>query len=193
MFDCEGGAEKVVRLRTSVAWFKWRELNSLFSNKSIQLNHRDRAYNSWVRSTITYGAATWALTQREEQLLQSCDRRMLRMVCEVSLSDCRTSIEILRRCRLEDILWVVSNRRLVWLGYIYRRGWPITRKYKHRGSRSLPKRQTHKILEIMPQARYGGHWSAWDCIWRPGCVESCHMPSIFFNRRGKKTLKGKVK
>ena len=121
MFDCEGGAERAVRHRICVAWCKWRELNSLLSNKSIPLKHRARAYSACIRSTITYGAATWALTQREELLLQSCDRRMLRMICGVSLSDRVPSIEILRMCELEDILLVVRKRRLAWFGHIYRR------------------------------------------------------------------------
>ena len=121
LFDCEGGAEKAVRHRISVAWFKWRELSSLLCNKSIPLKHRARAYNACIRSTLTYGAATWALTQREELLLQSCDRRMLRMVCGVSLSDRVPSIESLRSCGLEDILLVMRKHRLSWFGHIYRK------------------------------------------------------------------------
>ena len=121
MFDCEGGAEKAVRHRIFVAWFKWRELSRLLCNKTIPLKHRARVYNACIRSTLTYGAATWALTKREEHLLQNCDRRMLRMVCGVSLSDRIPSMEIIGRCRLEDILLVVRKRRLAWFGHIYRR------------------------------------------------------------------------
>ena len=121
MLDCEGGAEKAVRHRISVAWFKWRELSSLLCNKSIPLKHRARAYNACIRSTTSYGAATWALTQREEQLLQSCDRRMLRMICGVSLSDRVPSTEVLSRCGMEDILLVMRKRRLAWFGHIHRR------------------------------------------------------------------------
>ena len=65
--------------------------------------------------------ATLALTNREEQLLQSCDRRMLRMVCNVLLSDRITSSETLRRCGLEDILLVIRKQRLIRFGHIYRR------------------------------------------------------------------------
>ena len=43
MLDCAGGAEKAVRHRIAVAWFKWRELSSLLSKRSIPLNHRARA------------------------------------------------------------------------------------------------------------------------------------------------------
>ena len=121
MIDCEGGAERAVRHRIAVAWLKWRELKTLLCNEAIPLKYRTRVYNACIRSTVTYGAASWALTQREEQLLQSCDRRMLRMTCGVSLSDRVPSIEILRRCGLDDILLVIRKRRLAWFGHIYRR------------------------------------------------------------------------
>ena len=115
------GAERAVRHRISVAWFNWRELSSLLCNATVPLKHRARAYNTCIRSTILYGAATWALTHREEQLLQSCDCRMLRMVCNGSLSDRMPSSETLRRCGLEDTWLVIRKRRLTWCGNICRK------------------------------------------------------------------------
>ena len=121
MIDCEGGAEKAVRHRISVAFFKWRKLSSLLCNKAMPLKHRARAYDACIRSTVTSGAAAWAVTQREEQLVQSCDRRMLTLICGVALSDRVSSIEILRRCGLEDVFVVMRKRRLAWFGHVYRR------------------------------------------------------------------------
>ena len=121
MLDSEGGAERAVRHRISVAWFKWRELDSLLSNKAIPLKYRARAYNACIRSTMTYGAATWAMTQREERLLQSCDRRFLRKMCGLSLTDRVPSTDVLSRCGLDDILLTVRRSRMAWFGHTYRR------------------------------------------------------------------------
>ena len=121
MLDCEGGAERAVRHRISVAWFKWRELSSLLSNRSIPLKHRAKVYSACIRSTMTYGAATWALTQREERMLQGCDRRMLRRLCGLTLGDRVSSVDILGRCGLEDLLLTVQKRRMAWFGHVYRR------------------------------------------------------------------------
>ena len=121
MLDSEGGAERAVRHRISVAWFKWSELSSLLSNKAIPLKHRARAYNACIRSTMTYGAATWAMTQREERLLQGCDRRMLRKMCGLSLTDRVPSVDILSRCGLDDLLLTVRRSRMAWFGHTYRR------------------------------------------------------------------------
>ena len=121
VISCGGGAETSVRHRIAIAWHKWREISSLLSNRGIPLKHRSRVYNACIRSVMLYGAVTWALTQREESLLQSCDRRMLRRLCGVTLRDRISSDEVLRRCGLESILLRVRKMRMAWFGHVYRR------------------------------------------------------------------------
>ena len=70
---------------------------------------------------MLYAAAVWALTQRDEQMLRGCDRRMLRRICGLTLRDRVSSMEILRRCNLEDILLTVRKRRMGWFGHVFRR------------------------------------------------------------------------
>ena len=71
MLVSEGGTEREVRHRISVARFKFRELISVLSNKAIQLEHRAMGSNACIMFTMTYSAATWALIQREENLMHS--------------------------------------------------------------------------------------------------------------------------
>ena len=56
LLHSEGGAERAVRHRISLKWFKWRELRSLVSNATVPLKYRARANNTCMRSTILYGA-----------------------------------------------------------------------------------------------------------------------------------------
>ena len=51
---------------------------------------------------MIYGAASWALTQREENMQQSSSRRITMRMCGLSLRDRVDSVEILRRMGLED-------------------------------------------------------------------------------------------
>ena len=120
VLDCCGGAERAVRSRVATAWNKWRELSSLVSKKSVPLKYRGQVYDACVRSAMLYAAPVWALTQREEQILQGCDRRMLRQMCGVTLRDRVSSTDILNRCHLEDILMTVRKRRMGWFGHVYR-------------------------------------------------------------------------
>jgi len=61
---------------------------SLITNISIPLKVRGSIYDSCVRSVMLYGAETWALTGILEEILNSCDSRMLRyMASEMAGQD----------------------------------------------------------------------------------------------------------
>ena len=121
VLDGSGGAERAVRSRVAAAWGKWRDLSSLLCNKSVPLKYRAQVYAACIRPTMLYAAAAWALTQRDEQMLRGCDRRMLRRICGLTLRDRVSSMEILRRCNLEDVLLTVRKRRMGWFGHVFRR------------------------------------------------------------------------
>ena len=121
LLDCGGGAETAVRHRIAIAWSKWRELSSLLSNRGIPLKHRARVYDACIRSAMLYAAETLALTGRDENLLQGCDRRMLRRLRGVTLRDRISSDEVLRRCGLESVLLRIRKKRMAWFGHVYRR------------------------------------------------------------------------
>ena len=83
----EGGVERTIKARTAAAWRKWRDISGLLTNKSVPLTNRGGVYSSCVRSVLLYGAETWSLTKKQEEHIQSCDRRMLRYMAGVSLTD----------------------------------------------------------------------------------------------------------
>merc|ERR1711888_70050 len=98
-------------------------------------------YSACIRSVLLYGAESWPLTQRLEQCIQGCDRRMLRFLVGVSLRDRLSSSEVARRCGLQEISDLARVRRLQWFGHVQRsgEGEPL--------SESPPsKRQTQKVL-----------------------------------------------
>ena len=121
MIGVEGGAKGAVRMRISVAWSRWRELADMLSNRWIPLKNRAIMYNTCVRSALLYASETWPLTQNLENCIRSCDRRMIRMITRTRLTDRTSSDELLHRCGLEDVLKVISVRRLRWYGHVARR------------------------------------------------------------------------
>ena len=112
ILQCEGGVERAVRARISQAWMKWREISSLLCNRSVSVGRRAMVYQACIRSVLLYAAETWALTQRLTNMLQCCDRRMLRCICGVSLADRISSNMLLERCKLEDVNVVLRKKRL---------------------------------------------------------------------------------
>ena len=121
MMTCEGGVESAVRDRISSAWNKWRELASLLVNQSIPLKERAKVYCACVRSVLLYAVETWALTERLEGLLASCDQRMLRYMTKVRWQDRITNEEIRERCGVEDLKDRMRRTRLRWFGHVKRR------------------------------------------------------------------------
>jgi len=66
---------------------KWREMASLITNRTISFKIRGSVYESSVRSVMLYGAKTWALTGKLEDILKSCYSRMLRYTVGVRWQD----------------------------------------------------------------------------------------------------------
>ena len=56
---------------------------------------------------MVYGVASWALTQKEEHMLHSSDRRTIGQMCGLMFRHRVASVEILRRCDLKVILVMV--------------------------------------------------------------------------------------
>jgi hypothetical protein len=109
-----------VRARVAAAWKKWREMASLLKNRHIPLKIRGSVYESCIRSVMLYGAETWEMTGKIEDIMKHCDRRMLRYIAEVSWKDKVNSEEVAKRCGLKEIQEKMKHRRLQWFGHVRR-------------------------------------------------------------------------
>jgi len=122
VLDCEAGVERAVRARVSAAWREWRVLASVLTDKRIPLRTRASVYEGCIRSVMLYGSETWALTQKDEDIMRKCDRRMLRYMTGVKWQDGVSSEEVAERCGLEDIQERIRQGRLQWFGHVRREG-----------------------------------------------------------------------
>ena len=115
-------------------------------------------FNTEHRSAMLYAAEAWALTQRDENLIQGCDRRMLRRLCGVTLRDRVSSEEVLRRCGLESVLLRIRKMIMAWFGHVYRRGEenPLCRvkdiEAPRRRPRSRPKKTWNDCVRLVLSA-----------------------------------------
>ena len=78
-------------------------------------------YKACVRSTLMYGAETWAMKAGVFQRLRVTERRMLRMICGVMLKDMAESTVIASRVGVDDLEEHLRQKRLRWFGHIVRR------------------------------------------------------------------------
>ena len=52
---------------------------------------------------MLYGSESWAMTQRDEDIMTKCDRQMLRYMMGLKWQDGVSSEEVAKRCGLKDI------------------------------------------------------------------------------------------
>ena len=58
-----------MRQRVKVVWQKWREVSGVILDKKIPLKLRMKIYKTVLRPVLLYGAETWALRKKEEDIL----------------------------------------------------------------------------------------------------------------------------
>ena len=81
VLDCEAGVERAVRARVSAAWKEWRVMASLLTDKRTLLRTRGSVYEVFIRSIMDLRYGQW--TQKDEDIMRKCDRRMLRYMTGV--------------------------------------------------------------------------------------------------------------
>jgi hypothetical protein len=118
--QANGGAHEAVRNRIRTAWTKWREVAPLLLKKEIALKSMALAYKIYIRSTLTYGSETWALTESDKGALNRTELRMLRWMMGNNNFD-KSEKYIREATKVEGIQGVVSKHRLKWFGHVSRK------------------------------------------------------------------------
>ena len=75
-------------------------------------------YDACIRSVMLYGAETWPTTKKLEEMLLRSDRRMIRIMCGVTLQTRIPSDDLLHNCSLVDIRKVLKRNRLRMFGHV---------------------------------------------------------------------------
>ena len=89
--------------------------------REASLRMKGVVYNACVRSMLTYGAQTWAMKAGVFQRLRATgERRMLRMICGVTLKDMVESTVIALRVGVDNLEEHLRQKRLRWFGHIVR-------------------------------------------------------------------------
>ena len=74
-----------------------------------------------MRPALLYAVETWALTERLERFLVSCDYRSLRYMSRVRWQDKITNEEVRRKFGVKNLEHRLRKTRLRWFGHIKRR------------------------------------------------------------------------
>jgi len=87
MLSVDGDADAAVEARIRIGWNKFRQLVPQLTNKDVSLIIRGRLYSSCVRSRMSHVSETWPVRKENVVALQRAERRMVRWMCGVKLTD----------------------------------------------------------------------------------------------------------
>ena len=66
----------------------------MLTDKRTPLRTREIVYESCIRSVMLYRSETWAITQKDDDIMRKCDRRILRCMTGVKWQDGVSSEEV---------------------------------------------------------------------------------------------------
>ena len=71
-----------IKSRVRAAWASFTKYKQELTSRSYILRHRLRLLNMVITFTLTYASGTWTLSQENEKLIRSTQRRMLRLILQ---------------------------------------------------------------------------------------------------------------
>ena len=76
------------------------------------------------KESVTYGAETWTLTNKTENMLLTWEGKILRKIYWPTKENgqwrIKTNLELITRYKSQDIVTVIRIRKLEWLGHVIR-------------------------------------------------------------------------
>ncbi|GBP05594.1 Putative uncharacterized transposon-derived protein F52C9.6 [Eumeta japonica] len=89
-------------------------------NPNIPLKDKTTIFNSCILQCLTYGAQTWALTNKQSRSLRVCKNRMERSVLNIKLRDKIKLTNIRSKTKVEDVTYTVKKLKWNWVGHMVR-------------------------------------------------------------------------
>ena len=71
-----------IKSRIRAAWATFHKYRQKLTSKNHMLNHRLRLFDATVSPTVCYAAGTWAPNKEHDRMIQSTQRKMLRLVVQ---------------------------------------------------------------------------------------------------------------
>jgi len=120
-----GGCLDVVTARIKSVWGAFAALLHILTNKAFSIRNRGTVFNSCVKTVLTYGSETWAITVLDTQRPTVADRGMIRWIFGIKLDQRIPTIELLRRLNINRLEEVIRWNRLQLKGHLVRMDYDV--------------------------------------------------------------------
>ena len=97
-----------------------RLTSRVWTNPRLTVETKMVIYNACVVSTLMYSSETWTTYARQEKRLNSFHLRSICRIQGISWQDRVSNTEVLTQAYLLSMFTLLKQRRLFWLGHVYR-------------------------------------------------------------------------
>ena len=88
--------------------------SQVFESREMSRSAKMLVYKAMIEPTLTYGAESWVLKEREKQRIQAAEMRVFRKIAGVRRMDHMRNDDIRAQLRQEGIVEQVGRKREVW-------------------------------------------------------------------------------
>ena len=92
----------------------------VWNNNMLTISTKVAVFHACVLSTLLYGSESWTVYASQEKKLNTFYMRCLRRILHIKWQDHITNGEVLDRAKTTSLITILTQRRLRWLGHIYR-------------------------------------------------------------------------
>ena len=89
-------------------------------NKKLTTQTKVAVYRACIVSTLLFGSESWTTYASQEKRLNNFHMRCLRRILSISWTDKVSNNEVLARANIPSMFTLLRQRRLRWLGHVYR-------------------------------------------------------------------------
>jgi hypothetical protein len=97
-------------------------LGPILKRRSISQSIKIHLYKTIIRPVVIYGAEAWTLINKNEKMLITWERKILRKIYGPTKENgqwrIKTNSELMTKYKSQDIVSAIKIRRLEWLGHV---------------------------------------------------------------------------
>ena len=116
----EGVMKEDIQSKLGKARSVFTGMNNIWRSTQYSTNTKLKLYQSCVVSTLHYGSEYWRMTESDLTKLRSFHTICLRRILRIFWPE-KTSNELFRKCKQENMSTIISRRRWRWIGHVLRK------------------------------------------------------------------------
>ena len=112
--------QKDINRRTKLAIDTYKTLKKILNSKKNFIKIKLRTFNAYVKSVFLYNSELWTLTKKQENSIDTFQRRHLRKILGMKWQRNITNHKLYNRTKCEPWTKQIKIIRLMWLGHMMR-------------------------------------------------------------------------